>query len=67
MPAMRASEQHCQPHFTHIIPKSGNGYVWTDPQTGKLALEQVDYFKAGFILLKFHMGWTGSLGWRHRQ
>ncbi len=32
---------------------------------GKLALEQVDYFKVGSVLPKFNMGWTGSLGWKN--
>lgn len=45
------------------LRQSANGYVWTDPKTGKPALETVDYFKVGSILPKFHMGWTGSLGW----
>lgn len=45
------------------LRQSGNGYIWKDPQTGKVALETVDYFKVGNILPNFHMGWTGSLGW----
>lgn len=46
------------------LRQSPNGYIWTDPQTGKLALETVEYFKLGSLLPKFNMGWTGSLGWR---
>lgn len=46
------------------LRQSGNGYVWKDPQTGKVQLEQVDYFKVGSLLPKFHMGWTGTLGWK---
>ena len=46
------------------LRQSGNGYVWKDPQTGKLAIEQTDYFKVGSLLPKFHMGWTGTLGWK---
>lgn len=46
------------------LRQSPNGYIWTDPQTGKLALETVEYFKIGSLLPKFNMGWTGSLGWR---
>lgn len=45
------------------LRQSPNGYVWTDPVTGKLAVEVVDYHKVGSLLPNFHMGWTGSLGW----
>lgn len=47
------------------LRESANGYVWKDPQTGKVALEQVDYFKVGNILPNFNMGWNGSLGWKN--
>lgn len=46
------------------LRQSPNGYVWKDPQTGKLALETVDYFKVGSLLPNFHMGWNGTLGWK---
>lgn len=46
------------------LRQSGNGYVWTDPQTGKLAVETVDYFKVGSLLADFNMGWSGNVGWR---
>ncbi len=47
------------------LRQSANGYVWKDPQTGKVALETVDYFKVGSLLPKFNMGWTGNLGWKN--
>lgn len=46
------------------LRQSGNGYVWKDPTTGKLAIEQTDYFKVGSVLPKFNMGWTGTIGWK---
>ena len=46
------------------LRQSGNGYIWTDPQTGKLAVETVDYFKVGSLLADFNMGWSGNVGWR---
>ncbi|MCM1292471.1 MAG: SusC/RagA family TonB-linked outer membrane protein [Bacteroides sp.] len=46
------------------LRESGNGYVWKDPATGKVQLEQVDYFKVGSLLPNFNMGWTGTLGWK---
>ena len=46
------------------LRESANGYVWKDPQTGKVALEQVEYFKVGSLLPNFNMGWTGSIGWK---
>ncbi len=46
------------------LRQSPNGYVWTDPQTGKVQLETVDYFKVGSLLPKFNMGWTGTLGYK---
>lgn len=45
------------------LRQSPNGYIWTDPATGKLATETIDYFKVGSVLPDFHMGWNGSLGW----
>lgn len=47
------------------LRQSPNGYIWKDPQTGKVELETVDYFKVGSILPKFHMGWTGTIGWKN--
>lgn len=47
------------------LRESGNGYIWKDPQTGKVALETVDYFKVGSLLPNFNMGWNGSLGWKN--
>lgn len=47
------------------LRESANGYIWKDPQTGKVAMETVDYFKVGSVLPKFNMGWTGSLGWKN--
>lgn len=46
------------------LRQSSNGYIWRDPDTGNVQLEQVEYFKVGSILPKFHMGWTGTLGWK---
>lgn len=46
------------------LRESANGYIWKDPQTGKVALETVDYFKVGSVLPDFNMGWTGGLGWK---
>lgn len=46
------------------LRQSSNGYVWRDPDTGNVQLEQVDYFKVGSLLPKFNMGWTGTLGWK---
>ena len=51
--------------YTNLrLRESANGYVWKDPQTGKVALEQVEYFKVGSLLPNFNMGWTGSIGWK---
>ena len=46
------------------LRQSENGYIWKDPQTGKLAVETVDYFKIGSLLADFNMGWTGNVGWK---
>ena len=46
------------------LRQSPNGYIWRDPSTGNVQLEQVDYFKVGSVLPKFNMGWTGTLGWK---
>ena len=47
------------------LRQSPNGYIWRDPDTGNVQLEQVDYFKVGSLLPNFHMGWTGSLAWKN--
>ncbi len=47
------------------LRQSPNGYIWRDPVTGNVQLETVDYYKVGSLLAKFHMGWTGSLGWKN--
>lgn len=52
-------------YYNRRLRQSPNGYIWTDPQTGKLALETVDYYKIGSLLPNFHMGWTGTIGWKN--
>lgn len=47
------------------LRQSPNGYIWRDPDTGNVQLEQVDYFKVGSLLPNFNMGWTGNLGWKN--
>lgn len=47
------------------LRQSPSGYIWKDPKTGNVELETVEYFKVGSILPKFHMGWTGNLGWKN--
>lgn len=47
------------------LRQSPNGYIWRDPDTGNVTLEQVDYFKVGSLLPNFNMGWTGSLAWKN--
>ena len=54
-------------YYNKRLRQSANGYIWKDPQTGKVQDEIVDYYKVGSVLPKFHMGWTGSLGWKDLQ
>lgn len=46
------------------LRQSPNGYIYRNPDTGNVESETVDYFKVGSILPKFHMGWTGNIGWK---
>lgn len=46
------------------LRQSPNGYVWVDPQTNEVALETIEYKKLGSVLPKFHLGWTGNIGWK---
>lgn len=46
------------------LRQSPNGYIWRNPDTGNVESETVDYFKVGSVLPKFHMGWTGNIGWK---
>lgn len=46
------------------LRQSPNGYIWVDSQTGEVALETTEYKKIGTILPKFHLGWTGNIGWK---
>lgn len=52
-------------YFNKRLRQSANGYIWKDPQTGKVMDETIDYYKVGSVLPKFNMGWTGSLGWKN--
>ena len=54
-------------YYNKRLRQSANGYIWKDPQTGKVQDETVEYYKVGSVLPKFHMGWTGSLGWKNLQ
>ena len=54
-------------YYNKRLRQSANGYIWKDPQTGKVQDETIDYYKVGSVLPKFHMGWTGSLGWKNLQ
>ena len=47
------------------LRQSPNGYIWRDPDTGNVQLEQVDYFKVGSTLPKFNMAWNASIGWQN--
>lgn len=46
------------------LRQSPNGYIYRNPDTGNVESETVDYFKVGSVLPKFHMGWTGNIGWK---
>ena len=46
------------------LRQSPNGYIWVDPQTNEVALETTEYKKLGSVLPKYHLGWTGSIGWK---
>lgn len=54
-------------YYNKRLRQSTNGYVWKDPQTGKVQDETIEYYKVGSVLPKFNMGWTGSLGWKNIQ
>ena len=54
-------------YYNKRLRQSANGYIWKDPQTGKVMDETVDYYKVGSVLPKFNMGWTGSLGYKNLQ
>ena len=54
-------------YYNKRLRQSANGYVWKDPQTGKVQDETIDYYKVGSVLPKFNMGWTGALGWKNLQ
>ena len=54
-------------YYNKRLRQSANGYIWKDPQTVKVQDETIDYYKVGSVLPKFHMGWTGSLGWKNLQ
>ena len=44
------------------LRQSPNGYIWVE--SDEVALETTEYKKIGTILPKFHLGWTGSIGWK---
>lgn len=46
------------------LRQSPNGYIWVDPGTGNVEIETTEYKKLGTVLPKFHLGWTGSIGWK---
>lgn len=46
------------------LRQSPNGYIWVDSGTGNVELETTEYRKIGSVLPQFHMGWTGSIGWK---
>ena len=46
------------------LRQSPNGYIWVDPKTNEVALETTEYKKLGSVLPKFHLGWTGNIGWK---
>ena len=54
-------------YYNKRLRQSANGYIWKDPQTGKVMDETVDYYKVGSVLPKFNMGGTGSLGYNNLQ
>jgi TonB-linked SusC/RagA family outer membrane protein len=45
------------------LRQSPNGYIWVDPTSGSVELEETEYRKIGSLLPKFSMGWTGSVAW----
>jgi len=51
--------------YTNLrLRQSPNGYIWVDSSTGNVELETTEYKKIGTVLPKFHLGWTGSIGWK---
>lgn len=50
-------------YINQRLRQSNNGYIWSDPISGSLAIENTDYRKIGSILPKYHLGWNGTVGW----
>ena len=46
------------------LRQSPNGYIWVDSKTNEVALETTEYRKLGSVLPKYHLGWTGNIGWK---
>lgn len=45
------------------LRQSPNGYIWVSPMN-EVALETTEYKKIGSVLPKFHLGWSGNIGWK---
>lgn len=45
------------------LRQSPNGYIWKDPSTGNVAIENTEYRKIGSVLPKYNMGWNGNVAW----
>lgn len=50
-------------YINQRLRQSPNGYIWQDPTTGGLAVENTEYRKIGSILPKYHLGWNGNVAW----
>lgn len=50
-------------YINQRLRQSPNGYIWQDPSTGGLAIEDTEYRKVGSILPKYHLGWNGNVAW----
>lgn len=50
-------------YINQRLRQSPNGYIWRDPASGDLAIENTEYRKIGSVLPKYNLGWNGNIGW----
>lgn len=50
-------------YINQRLRQSPNGYIWKDPASGNVAIENTEYRKIGSILPKYHLGWNGNVSW----